>query len=73
MVSPVFVQKFWGAVSCPVLAIETPASTAPPTERAERVGWFGGEATLVELPTSDPAEIVTTADAWWARGGGSIR
>ena len=35
-VSPAFVQKFWGAITCPVLAIETPASPTPPDERAER-------------------------------------
>jgi hypothetical protein len=53
-----FACAFWGAVTCPVLAIETPESTTPPDERAERIGWFGGDAELVELDTSHPAAVV---------------
>ena len=34
---PAFAQRFWGAITCPVLAVETPASPTPPSERAERV------------------------------------
>ena len=57
-VSATFVEKFWGAITCPVVAIETPASATPPDERAERVSWFGGETALVELESGEPALIV---------------
>ena len=63
-VSATFAQKFWGAVTCPVLAIETPASQTPPRERAERVAWFGGEATLVELPHHGAVPIIETVVTW---------
>jgi hypothetical protein len=63
-VSPAFAQRFWGSITCPVLAIETPSSTTPPDERAERVAWFSGPATLVELPTADPATVVAAVEAW---------
>lgn len=63
-VSPRFVETFWGAITCPVLAIETPASATPRDERAERVAWFGGSATLVELDSSDPAVVVAAVAAW---------
>jgi len=63
-VSATFAQRFWGSVTCPVLAIETPASTTPPAERAERVGWFGGPTTLVEPGRSDPAAVVAAVEAW---------
>jgi pimeloyl-ACP methyl ester carboxylesterase len=55
---PRFLQRFWAAVDQQVLAVETPASTTPPGERAERLTWFGGPATLVELDTADPAAVV---------------
>jgi hypothetical protein len=57
-VSASFAQKFWGAVSCPVVAVETPASITPADERPERVGWFGGETVLLELETTEPSVIV---------------
>jgi hypothetical protein len=63
-VSPAFAQRFWGAITCPVLAIETPASPTPAEERAERMGWFGGSARLVELGTSEPTEVVAAVEAW---------
>jgi hypothetical protein len=63
-VSPAFTQRFWGAISCPVLAIETPASATPPAERAERLSWFGGPTTLVELDRDDPDAVVAAAAAW---------
>jgi hypothetical protein len=66
-VSRSFAEKFWGAVSCPVLAIETPASTTPPAERAERLGWFGGPTTLVELDSAEPAAVVAAVEGWRRR------
>ena len=65
-VSPSFAQRFWGAITCPVLAIETPASRTPPMERAERVAWFGGETTLVEVPHEGAAPIVHAVVTWAA-------
>jgi len=66
MSSPGFAQRFWGTVEQPVLAIETPRSTTPRDERAERAGWFGGATTLVELDTADAAAVVDAIQAWSA-------
>lgn len=63
-VSPAFVQKFWGAVSCPVLAVETPASTTPPGERGDRMALFGGETSLAELDDGSAAAVVAAVLAW---------
>ena len=63
-VSKAFAQRFWGAVACPILAVETPASSTPQREREERLGWFGGRTTLVELETSDPAAVTAAISAW---------
>ena len=63
-VSPAFAQRFWGAVACPVLVIETPASLTPAAERPERVAWFGGPTTLVELDSDEPAAVVAAVEAW---------
>jgi hypothetical protein len=62
-ISRAFAQRFWGSVACPVLAIETPASPTPAAERHERVGWFGGPTTLVELDPGDPAAVVAAIEA----------
>ena len=67
-VSPPFAQRFWGAITCPVLAVETPASPTPPSERAERVAWFGGPTTLVELPVSTEADVTAEIVAWHRPG-----
>jgi hypothetical protein len=62
-VSADFVQKFWGAITCPVVIVETPASMTPPEERPERASWFGGETVLIELGSGDPALVVEAIDA----------
>jgi len=67
-VSPAFAQRFWGAVSCPVLAVETATSATPPPERAERLAWFGGTATLVELESPDPEAVIHAIATWWQAG-----
>lgn len=64
MVSAPFAHRFWGAIDQPVLAIETPASTTPAGERAERLAWFGGPTTLVELPHADETAVVRAVTAW---------
>lgn len=63
MSSASFTQRFWAAVDQRVLVIETPASTTPPDERAERVEWFA-DASVVELDTADPAAAVEAIRAW---------
>ncbi len=63
-VSPSFAQSFWGAVSCPVLAIETPASPTPAEERAERLSWFGGETQLVEVDDVGVDAVITAVVTW---------
>ena len=57
-VSPSFLQTFWGAITRPVLAIETPSSTTPPDERDERLSWFGGAAQCSVLERGDPSDVV---------------
>jgi hypothetical protein len=59
-----FTRAFWAAVDRPVLAVETPASTTPAEERAERASWFGGAVTVVELDTGAPAAVVEAIRAW---------
>jgi len=68
--SPAFAQRFWSAIDCPVLAIETPASTTPPAEREERLSWFGGDTTLVVLSDVDPAAAVSAVREWSGHPGG---
>jgi hypothetical protein len=64
MSSPGFAQQFWATIEQPVLAIETPRSTTPGDERAERVAWFAGATTLVELATTDPASVIAAIQDW---------
>jgi pimeloyl-ACP methyl ester carboxylesterase len=64
MSSARFAQRFWATIDQPVLAIETPRSTTPRDERTERLGWFGGATTLVELDTGDAATVVDAIQAW---------
>lgn len=64
MTSAGFSRRFWSAVTQPVLVLETPASATPPDERSERTSWFGGPATLVELPTAEPADVIAAIRAW---------
>ncbi len=64
MTSADFSRRFWAAIDQPVLAIETPASATPPNERAARLGWFGGPATMVELDAKDPGTVIDAIRAW---------
>ena len=66
-ISPAFAERFWGSVTCPLLAVETPASTTPPQERAERLGWFGGPTTLAEVDDASAAAVVATVVEWHER------
>ena len=47
-----------GAITVPVLAIETPASATPEHERAARVSAFGGPARLARATRDELAAIV---------------
>lgn len=64
MTSHRFAQHFWGAIDQPVLVVETPRSTTPAAERAERTAWFAGDATLLELDTDDRATVVAAIEEW---------
>jgi pimeloyl-ACP methyl ester carboxylesterase len=64
MSSAAFARRFWAEIDQPVLAIETPASITPSDERAERLAWFRGPVTLVELDAADPATVVAAIRAW---------
>ena len=66
MSSARFAQRFWGTIDQPVLAIETPRSTTPRDERLERLAWFGGVTTLVELDAADAATVVDAIQTWSA-------
>lgn len=75
MTSADFCRRFWATVDQPVLVIETPASATPPDERAERLAWFGGPVTLVEVDTPRPAAMVDRIRGWNSvrRAGGERR
>jgi hypothetical protein len=64
MSSARFAQRFWATVDQPVLAIETPRSTTPRDERAQRIAWFGGAVTFVELDAADPDTVVDAIRTW---------
>jgi hypothetical protein len=64
MSSARFAQHFWAAVDQPLLAIETPHSMTPRDERTQRIAWFGGATTLVELDSTNPATVVDTIQTW---------
>jgi hypothetical protein len=67
VVTPRLCQRFWGAIECPTLVVETPRSRTPAGERAERVAWFGGPTTLLELDAADPATVLGAIAGWWGR------
>jgi len=69
MVSPAFCRRLWSAIDQPVLVIETPASVTPPEARSERVSWFGGPTTLIELDAIDRAGVVDAIREWIERAG----
>jgi hypothetical protein len=64
MSSARFAQRFWAAIDQPLLAIETPRSITPRVERRERIAWFGGATTLVELDTANHATIIDVIQKW---------
>jgi hypothetical protein len=65
--TPRLIRRAWGCIEVPVLVVETPASTTPPEERTERLAWFGGPTTLVEVHSEAPRTVVPAIAAWWGR------
>ena len=65
VITPRLCRRFWGAIECPTLIVETPSSATPPGERAERASWFGGPAELVEVASDDPGAVLGAVDRWW--------
>lgn len=63
-VSAPFLARFWGAIACPVLVIETPSSITPPEERVARAALFGGAVAVVELDDGSPSAVVGAVRAW---------
>ncbi len=66
-VSAHFAEQFWGAIAVPVLAVETPASATPPSEREARLSWFGGAAELAAVDDDEPRTIVAVIHDWMGR------
>jgi pimeloyl-ACP methyl ester carboxylesterase len=59
-----FLRQFWGCIDVPVLAIESSKSITPPSQRKERVSWFGGPCALVHIDGADPSAVVTEILDW---------
>lgn len=52
------------AITAPVLALESPASTTPRDERADRVAAFGGAAQWEEIAEATPQAVLAALTAW---------
>ena len=59
-----FTEARRGAITVPVLALESPASPTPPGEHAERVGAFGGDARVEEISEASPQAVLGALSAW---------
>ena len=59
-----FTEARRGAITVPVLALESPASPTPPGERAQRVAAFGGEARAEEIAEASPQAVLEALSAW---------
>jgi len=68
-VSERFARRFWGSIDQPVLAIETPLSSTPSSERDERLSWFGGSASLVSVDRDDPGAVIDVICDWLTATG----
>ena len=53
-----------GAITVPVLALESPASSTPPDERDDRVAVFGGVARWEEIAEVSPQAVLAALIAW---------
>ncbi|MEO6318972.1 MAG: hypothetical protein ABIP36_09340 [Acidimicrobiales bacterium] len=63
-VSAAFLQRFWGAVTVPVLAVETSASRTPSEARNERLAWLGGSTTSVVIDSISPVAVLAEVAVW---------
>jgi pimeloyl-ACP methyl ester carboxylesterase len=52
------------AITVPVLALESPASSTPPAERDERVGAFGGAGQWQAIPEVSPQAVLAALSTW---------
>jgi pimeloyl-ACP methyl ester carboxylesterase len=59
-----FTEARRGAITVPVLALESPASPTPPGEHAERVGAFGADARVEEISEASPQAVLEALSAW---------
>jgi pimeloyl-ACP methyl ester carboxylesterase len=59
-----FTEARRDAITVPALALESPASPTPPSERAERIAAFGGETRLEELNEVSPQAVLDALTAW---------
>lgn len=62
--APTMARLLWAGIAGPTLVIETTASPTPPGERAERLSWFGGPATLVEGVAPGQATVTAVVQDW---------
>jgi pimeloyl-ACP methyl ester carboxylesterase len=59
-----FTEARRAAITVPVLALESPASSTPPDERAERVAAFGGDARAEAIAETSPQSVMAALSAW---------
>jgi hypothetical protein len=65
--TPRMIQRAWGCIERPTLVVETPQSPTPVGERGERLSWFGGPTTLLELDDGAPGAVLDAIAGWWGR------
>jgi pimeloyl-ACP methyl ester carboxylesterase len=59
-----FTEARRNAITVPVLVLESPASTTPPDETAERIAAFGGEARGEAIAAVSPQAVLAALTAW---------
>jgi pimeloyl-ACP methyl ester carboxylesterase len=61
-----YMARHRGAIRCPVLVIESPASPTPPLVVAERVETYGSGAALVQVDDATPMVVLEALRRWSA-------
>ena len=59
-----FTEARRSAITVPVLALESPASSTPSEERAQRASAFGGDARVEEIAGASPQAVLAALIAW---------